>query len=730
MKRLLHIFLVAVGFMPHLAAASSILSCPDPKATETQVTYRSFVSLDRGRLLLTGDFMRVGGAVQRSLAVLDPQGRPELAGVPEAYGAVHQAKRGPDGHIYVVGAFDRMGATHQPHLVRLIDGPEGLAVDSTWRPELPPGSSAAVALAVGTTHAYVGVQGEQLDVVEFSLTTGAQTRLLSPAQSMQVLHDLAVDEGEQTLIVAGYSSGARGNRPFQAIDLATGLADADWTLPLDGAGSGQAVLADGAHHWLLGGNFSLVGGAMNLVRADASGSVDAGFASHPAGPVAGMQRMDDGRLLVHGSFDRVGPLTLASGAAILRDDGAAEDWNAGAPSGTTVQAALALDDGRVLTAQRSVRSSPLVWLDAATGQPDGLDLVVEGPAHIRAGARVGPWTALVGGDGVHGHASQGLVLLNADLRTVILPALGEPGDRVIAATPVRDGLVLVRRRQGSPDTLVRFTLPDLMEDTAWTALSVGSVEHLVYDPEGDLVYAMGAFDLTHEGQVFENILRVHASGTGGIDAQWRPVGFPRPGTSVPMVIHGRYGYALEGYGVFRIGLDGVGSVDPLWQPDLHGAMQPYALGVDHETREIVAAGTDSAGATLVLGRLGTSLPATVATFAHSDIGATVAMHDVEAGPDGRVVVAGAFRAGLPSLLRFRDGGRQRDALDAAVPAGSVRVLVGADRGRVMAAGFFHSVGEAVRGGVVAYGGPDDVHRDDFEQGCAPLMPSGVQRSRP
>src|SRR5690606_758257 len=109
-------------------------------------------------------------------------------------------------------------------------------------------------------------------------------------------------------------------------------------------------------------------------------------------------------------------------------------------------------------------------------------------------------------------------------------------------------------------------------------------------------------------------------------------------------------YAREAAGVFRMALAGDGSVDPDWHVNLVGVMQPYALGVDAQAGEVVAAGTDSAGYTLMLARLGTSVPPAVTTFAHPDVGATVVMFDVEAGPGGHVAVAAPFRAGLPSLL--------------------------------------------------------------------------------
>jgi hypothetical protein len=648
-------------------------------------------------------------------------------------GFIHDMVRGPDGKIYVAGSFHRVGGASRRHLVRLIETPVGLELDASWHPALPDATAIATRLAVSATHAYASLQLEaDNQIAEISLTDGAIERSLSTAYGMSFVDGLSVSNDATQLIVAGFSTDNQSRpRPFQRINLSTGLPDPDWRPNITGSGLGQVAVDDGLGHWLLGGSFLLQGAVehRNIARvsAAASAAVDDSFAVSTTGVVWGLRFLSDSRLLVNGNFNQIGPQFLRSGLAIVTSSGAVEPWNAGSPSAVVgVLAAVETDSARIVASGARDGVARLSWLDAESGADvsPSPPPTIESPGSFYHAGQAGSLVALSGGiDRVLGQPSQGMVLLDRNSGVVSLPVLGEASDRFGPATPTDNAVIAVSSGDGRANKLVRVSLDTGTIDPAWESLTVGTgISQLLYDAVRDHVYVVGQFSRVLNGNTYNNIFRVHASGAGGIDESWRPVDFQAPGTSVPLLIHEDHAYAvgLSATSLVRIALGGSGGVDETWNPVLPDNTQAWAFGVDKELDEIVVAGKRGGGQTLRLIRVSTLDGESQTLFEHPNVSVSQVMDSVAVGDHGIVYVAAPFGRGLASLLRFQDYGQTLDESWDSGPIGSVEQLVALQDGSVIAAGGFHTAGGLERAGIVGYGPASMIHRDDFGDPCGSI----------
>ncbi|MGH9008268.1 MAG: hypothetical protein ACRDYF_00295, partial [Acidimicrobiia bacterium] len=88
-----------------------------------------------GRLLLGGEFTKIGATTRNRLAAVDAAtGALDTAWAPSADGIVHTLRLSPDGtKVYVGGAFANMGASARSRLALLSATGSG-ALDGTWKP--------------------------------------------------------------------------------------------------------------------------------------------------------------------------------------------------------------------------------------------------------------------------------------------------------------------------------------------------------------------------------------------------------------------------------------------------------------------------------------------------------------------------------------------------------------------------------------------------------------------
>jgi uncharacterized delta-60 repeat protein len=282
-------------------------------------TVTCIVPLTSGQILISGLFQHYNGTSRPGLALIATNGGLEADFSPQltvpAGGGVFTVAIDPQGRIYVGGNFTAVGGTARPGLARLNGSG---ALDSTFNPNLPAGTSIAAIAFAGDGGIYVGGNLTHAD----SSTSGIALRKLLP----------------------------------------TGEVDSSFTAPGMGAYDyipfvyKLVVLPDG--RLLVGGEFSSVAGAnqSNICRLRADGTRDSSFtASVPLvwTQISDIDVMPDGRAYLSGDYIMLNDFSpgcigrvTASGAADTSFSVTAADSTGG--NRAIVNNVQVLPDGRLI----------------------------------------------------------------------------------------------------------------------------------------------------------------------------------------------------------------------------------------------------------------------------------------------------------------------------------------------------------------------------------------------
>jgi uncharacterized delta-60 repeat protein len=219
-------------------------------------TVHTLITQADGRVLLGGDFSRIGAQFRSHLARLHPNGTLDSTLNPEISGAVYTIAIQPDQKILLGGVFAEINGQPKSHLTRL--GVEG-AIDTTFN----------------------------------TTADGA-------------INAIAI-QPDQKILLGGAFSGINGQpKPHLARLNPDGTLDSGFSIECDGAVHSIALQPDGAI--LVGGAFTTLGGQtrQHLARLHADGTLDTTFNPAADGEVNAIAIQPDGAILVGGAFTTLG----------------------------------------------------------------------------------------------------------------------------------------------------------------------------------------------------------------------------------------------------------------------------------------------------------------------------------------------------------------------------------------------------------------------------------------
>jgi hypothetical protein len=268
----------------------------------------------------------------------------------------------------------------------------------------------------------------------------------------------------------------------------------------------NAVVADGAGGWYLGGDFDVVGGVSrpNLAHVLADGSV-AAWAPAPDGPVHALALAPEGdALFVGGAFPTIGGAAVPDLAKVATATGALLPWSGGADG--TVRTLLVegsgLWVGGAFGTVGGAAHPRLARLDRTTGAVDPAVAPGATDGEVRALVRRADGTLFVGGSftTLSGSPRSGLGTLNAGGTAVV----GRDGGVVGAVhslslspsgTSLFVGGEFSRIRGTTRHNLAGLALSTWAPTALALNLEAGPVDVVLAAPNGTTLYVGGSFDI-------------------------------------------------------------------------------------------------------------------------------------------------------------------------------------------------------------------------------------------
>ena len=303
----------------------------------------SMALLPSGRLLLGGDFTKIGATTRNRLAAVNATtGALDTAWAPSADGIVHTLRLSPDAtKVYVGGAFANIGSNSRSRLALLSATGSG-SVDGTWKPVADADVSALTLSADGSrllaAGAFTKLGGAKRNYLGGVAAAGAgavdawdpnaSMPAMTVAQSAAVPGGSGVSPG---VIFAGgtfasVNGTARTN--MAAFDAATGALVPSFVANTDKTVGAIVPSADGSSLYI-GGLFKKVNGLSRYRLAklnSTTGAVAGGWAPKASAEVKALT-LAGGKLYFGGAFSTVNGSTRNRAAAVDAVTGSLSSWN-------------------------------------------------------------------------------------------------------------------------------------------------------------------------------------------------------------------------------------------------------------------------------------------------------------------------------------------------------------------------------------------------------------------
>ena len=427
-----------------------------------------------GRVLASGGFTTVAGYPRNHLARLNRDGsvdatltNPMATDPTGPKPAVPSLAVQPDGKLLVGGWFyGASGVTHR-HLARLdADGVADSAFNASFNRyvyalAVQRDGKILVASEIGG----VGVL-TAYGVARVEANGGMDATFADPVIDSFAVHALAVQPDGKILVGGAFTSvGAQPRHGLARLNV-DGSLDTSFADPgIDGDVLALALQADGK--LLVGGTFQTVDGWSRryLVRLDPDGGVDADF-EDPAvsgGEVHALALLPDGRILVGGTFVRIGAQEGSTCMARLNANGRVDPTFEYSGANFSIEALAVQADGRILaggaftqiggrTRKHLARLNPDGGLDAGFADP-GFDFNIDALA-LQADGKlvVGGRFATVGAQPRNG------------LARLTLP------EAAVQSLDANEDVVTWRRDGSAPELALPPVLYYSADGSAWTAL--------------------------------------------------------------------------------------------------------------------------------------------------------------------------------------------------------------------------------------------------------------------
>ena len=647
--------------------AQSALDGFDPNANGT--VYAAVVQPD-GKIVIGGNFTTIapngGGAVARSrIARLNPDGTLDAAFNPNANDTVLSLALQADGKILAGGFFTSIGGELRNHMARL-DATTGLA--DSLNPDV---DGLVNSIAVQT-------DGKILAAGAFT-SVGGQTR-----------HNIA------------------------RLDPTTGLADS-FNPNANDQIRAVAVQADGKI--LAGGFFLTIGGQTRhyIARLDPTTGLADSFNPNPVNVVLSIVVQADGKILVGGVFDAIGGQGRGHIARLDPTTGLADSFN---PNASWIVTSIAVQpDGHIL-------AGGLFTFIGVSGQPRNHFARLEPLAGFAdpfnpnvTGTNVNIFAIAVQADGrifaggnfttAAGRPRNNILRVETDGSLDQTLNLGAAGGFVLATASQPDGKILIGGNftsvLGVPRQNMARLNPDGTLDTAFNPSPNDNVYAIGVQADGKILVG-GFFNGANSigGQSRNRIARL--DGTTGLADSFDPNAsnavFAFAVQPDGKILVGGYFTSIGGQSRRHIGrLDGTtglaDSFDP--NPNLNGFMRSIAVQTDGKILvggEFTSVGGQPRG---YIARLdgATGLADSFNPNADNELFSVVVQED------GRILAGGFFAniGGQPrtGIARLDPATGLADSFNAHVSMfGHVRAITVQTDGKILAGGFFQSIGGEAR----------------------------------
>lgn len=570
-----------------------------------------------GGIIIGGDFTHVNGVSRYGIARIQSNGSVDPIWDPRAFGVVYALAVGADGSVYVGGLFSKVGAHFRENLAK-VSGESSGALDPQWNP----GTNGEVySLAVdskGRVYAggqFTSVGGYSRDyIVRLSADgAGAVDPVWDPSASF-VVTKLAVNDGDD-VFAAGWFEHI-GGQPRKLIAKLSGSGDGaaepGWNPQL----TGMAVLSldmDSAGAIYVSGHFCAEQGTLTQCGAaklsgEGSGGIDSLWNPVFNDSVSSLAVSEGDVVYVSGSFSAVNGYAAPGVARLTGPAGELDqDWDF--PSSDFIWLFPGLPGG-------SVHAAGLLELDGGLRR--------SGVARIDHGGVVSRISSVgtAGSVGALLAQSDGGLIVGGSFRYVNgLPRENifrlRPGGsldpewhvsadkRVDALAADSSGSVFVggdfQQIGGQPRSrIAKLTGAGVADvDAEWNPTADGLVQALIVSEDGS-VYAAGYFgNIGAQGRV--GLAKLDGNGVGAVDPLWNPgvSGIVNAMTlsAGALYVGGSFVQVggLSRSNMAKVSAEGLGTVDPAWNPSLNGAV--YAVALDEDGSVIVGGAFTSIGGT-------------------------------------------------------------------------------------------------------------------------------------
>lgn len=306
------------------------------------------------KIIIAGDFTRVGDADHHSIARVNADGSLDAAFDPNVSGHILSVAVQPDDRIIIGGEFTSVGGQTRHRLARL--NPDG-SLDAGFNPDIGGGSSPAVystalqpdgKIVIGGSFTSVGGAGRNR--IARLNPDGTLDEAFNPGASGTV-RGVAVQADGKIIVAGQFGSVAGTTRNRLARVSPEGALDDGFDPNMNSHVNGVALQTDGKI--IVGGEFTAVGSETRnyIARLDPAGTLDDKFDPDASAQVRCIAVQVDGKILIGGDFVTLNTTGLKPAArnriARLSTDGAVDDtFNPNA--GSLVYTVSVQTDGNVL----------------------------------------------------------------------------------------------------------------------------------------------------------------------------------------------------------------------------------------------------------------------------------------------------------------------------------------------------------------------------------------------
>lgn len=718
------------------------LDTPNLQLHHAGYIYASTVLAD-GSVVVGGKFNSFDGVPHMRIAkfnsngTLDSTWTPQVGNLADRSFSISAITADSAGNVYFGGSFAFVNGTGRANIAKLL--PDG-SLDTTWNPVGGGASYSEIkalaldgngSLFVGGSFTAIGGQTRS-NLAKLSATgAGLADATWNPSPN-NVVAALAID-GSGNLYVGGNftSIGSRSRTAIAKLSTSgSGAADADWNpAPTGSAVNVRSVVLDGSGSAYVAGAFTSIGGqsrnGIAKLTTAGTGTADATWNPSPSGAYTSIKSLaldGSGNIYVGGYFTGIGGHGLLNIARLSTGGAGASDstWNPGTDYGveSLAIANATVYAGGTFTSVGGVRHLAFARIDPS-GVVDSSAPDAEVPGQVLAIAQTPDAGVIVGGFFLKANGQTRRNILRVQPDGSLDPTWDAPADQLVLAL-AQDGAgnVYVGGIFDHIGGQARAKLAKLSAtgsgsvDANWRPDPDATIAALTTDGNGN-IYVGGNF-ANIAGQTCAGLARLSTAGIGAFDSSWSgSCAQDYPGA---LTLDGVGHLYAGGYYLERIDINGNGDRDPSWSPPFPDQIVS-ALGLDGNGHIYVGGRFANLGAVARnhIAKLSTATGALDATW---NPGADGRVSALAIDTNGNIYAGGGFLniGGQARNAVARLSGNGAGGIDPAWNPSAdapVYAITQASNGNIYVGGSFVDIGAQSRGGLALFAG-DAIFLDGFE----------------